>query len=93
MLNEFAYCPGLGCLEWVQGQFADSDDTTEGRYRHRNVDRARQRSRRPDDGEAECPKIDAFGVAGIRNPRAERPSSRADRAPLRRVTHEAAADR
>ena len=27
MLNEFAYCPRLCYLEWVQGEFADSVDT------------------------------------------------------------------
>ncbi len=59
MLNEFAYCARLGYLEWVQGEFADSDDTVEGRYHHRNVDRARQRNRRTgdDDGAGERPKI------------------------------------
>src|SRR2546426_11986873 len=50
MLNEFTYCPRLGYLEWVQGEFADSDDTVEGRYHHRNVDRTRERGRR-DDGD------------------------------------------
>jgi CRISPR-associated protein Cas1 len=50
MLNEFTYCARLGYLEWVQGEFADSDDTVEGRYHHRNVDRTRQRSRRDEDG-------------------------------------------
>jgi hypothetical protein len=30
MLNEFTYCPRLGYLEWVQGEFADSADTVEG---------------------------------------------------------------
>ena len=39
MLNEFAYCPRLAYLEWVQGDFADSADTVEGRYRHRRVDK------------------------------------------------------
>lgn len=39
MLNEFAYCPRLGYLEWVQGEFADSVDTVEGRFQHRRVDR------------------------------------------------------
>jgi len=41
MLNEFAYCPRLCYLEWVQGEFADSADTVEGRYQHRAVDRGR----------------------------------------------------
>jgi CRISPR-associated protein Cas1 len=39
MLNEFAYCPRLAYLEWVQSDFADSADTVEGRFRHRNVDK------------------------------------------------------
>ncbi len=40
MLNEFAYCPRLTYLEWVQGEFADSVDTVEGRFQHRRVDKA-----------------------------------------------------
>ena len=39
MLNEYAYCPRLAYLEWVQGEFADSLDTVEGRFQHRRVDR------------------------------------------------------
>jgi len=39
MLNEFAYCPRLAYLEWVQGEFADSVDTVEGRFQHRRVDK------------------------------------------------------
>ncbi len=41
MLNEFAYCPRLFFLEWVQGEFEDSADTVEGRFQHRRVDEAR----------------------------------------------------
>jgi CRISPR-associated protein Cas1 len=55
MLNEFTYCPRLGYLEWVQGEFADNDETVEGRYHHRNVDRTRQRARR-DDGDGDEPQ-------------------------------------
>lgn len=39
MLNEYSYCPRLAYLEWVQGEWADSADTVEGRYAHRRVDR------------------------------------------------------
>ena len=39
MLNEYAYCARLAYLEWVQGEFADSVDTMEGRFQHRRVDR------------------------------------------------------
>lgn len=38
MLNEFAYCPRLCYIEWVQGEFVDSADTVEGRFQHRRVD-------------------------------------------------------
>src|ERR1700694_5917317 len=39
MLNEFQYCPRLAYLEWVQGEWAESADTVEGRHVHRRVDR------------------------------------------------------
>lgn len=39
MLNEYVYCPRLAYLEWVQGEWADSADTVEGRWRHRRVDK------------------------------------------------------
>jgi len=38
MLNEFVYCPRLFYLEFVQGQFAHSADTLEGRLLHQRVD-------------------------------------------------------
>lgn len=39
MVNEFVYCPRLAYLEWVQGEWADSADTVQGRHSHRRVDR------------------------------------------------------
>ena len=39
MVNEYAYCPRLAYLEWVQGEWADSSDTVEGRHAHRRVNR------------------------------------------------------
>lgn len=39
MVNEFAYCPRLAYLEWVQGDFEDNADTVEGRFKHRVVDK------------------------------------------------------
>jgi len=39
MVNEYQYCPRLAYLEWVQGEWADSADTVEGRARHRHADR------------------------------------------------------
>jgi CRISPR-associated protein Cas1 len=40
MLNEYAYCPRLAYLEWVQGEFAHSADTLDGAWKHRRVDHA-----------------------------------------------------
>lgn len=39
MVNEYQYCPRLAYLEWVQGEWADSADTVEGRAKHRRTDR------------------------------------------------------
>ncbi len=39
MLNEYAYCPRLAYLEWVQGEFTDNEYTEDGRFAHRRVDR------------------------------------------------------
>jgi len=41
MLNEYVYCPRLAYLEWVQGEWAESADTIEGRHVHRRVDKPR----------------------------------------------------
>ncbi|MBI1310554.1 Dna2/Cas4 domain-containing protein [bacterium] len=38
MLNEFAYCPRLCYLEWVQGEWADNLETHQGSFGHRVVD-------------------------------------------------------
>ncbi|MEW6542249.1 MAG: CRISPR-associated endonuclease Cas1 [Nitrospirota bacterium] len=51
MLNEFAYCPRLAYLEWVQSEFTDSADTVEGRFHHRQVDEAPKRRPTPTEGE------------------------------------------
>ncbi|MGA2293526.1 CRISPR-associated endonuclease Cas4g/Cas1g [Bradyrhizobium sp.] len=38
MVNEYVYCPRLALLEWVDGEWADSGDTEEGRRAHVRVD-------------------------------------------------------
>jgi CRISPR-associated exonuclease Cas4/CRISPR-associated protein Cas1 len=38
MVNEYVYCPRLAFLEWVDGEWADSGDTEEGRRAHVQVD-------------------------------------------------------
>lgn len=49
MINEFTYCPRLAYLEWVQGEWADSGDTVDGRRVHRRVDRKSDKTPAPDE--------------------------------------------
>ena len=51
MVNEYQYCPRLAYLEWVQGEWAESSDTVEGRHAHRRVDKPG--GKLPDPAEAE----------------------------------------
>ena len=51
MVNEYEYCPRLAYLEWVQGEWADSRDTVQGRHVHRRVDKPG--GKLPPPGEAE----------------------------------------
>lgn len=64
MVNEYAYCPRLAYLEWVQGEWADSADTLEGRFRHRVVDREGGRLPSPDEtvDEGEGERIHARSI-------------------------------
>jgi CRISP-associated protein Cas1 len=51
MINEFVYCRRLFYIEWVQGRFADNDDTRLGRQVHRRVDTETGAAPLPEDGE------------------------------------------
>ena len=59
MINEYVYCPRLAYLEWVQGEWADSADTVEGRHVHRRVDK---RSGNPPDPGAPADDADEAKV-------------------------------
>ena len=50
MLNEFTYCPRLGYLEWVEGEWTDNLETMEGTFGHRRVDQEPKRARRKAEG-------------------------------------------
>jgi len=39
MVNEWIYCPRLAYLEWVEGEWADSVDTAQGKRAHALVDK------------------------------------------------------
>lgn len=50
MVNEYAYCPRLVYLMWVQGEWAESVDTIKGKRAHRRVD---EPGRFPDEADLE----------------------------------------
>jgi len=60
MVNEYVYCPRLAYLEWVQGEWAESADTVEGRHAHRRVDKPAGKP--PVAGKAKA-KVEAQAVA------------------------------
>jgi CRISPR-associated protein Cas1 len=66
MLNEFAYCPRLAYLEWVQGEFADNLETMQGRFGHRRVDQS-DRQELPDPTQAQQGRTED-GNAAIPHP-------------------------
>ena len=49
MVSEFAYCPRLAYLEWVQREWAESSDTVRGTFVHRRVDKVDSPLPSPDD--------------------------------------------
>ena len=49
MINEWIYCPRLAYLEWVEGEWAESGDTAEGKRTHTRVDKGEGRLPLPDD--------------------------------------------
>jgi CRISPR-associated endonuclease Cas1/CRISPR-associated protein Cas4 len=61
MVNEYQYCPRLAYLEWVQGEWAESSDTVQGRYQHRRVDKPSGKLPKPEELE-EDDKIHARSI-------------------------------
>jgi CRISPR-associated protein Cas1 len=53
MLNEFAYCPRLFYLEWVEGLWEENADTAEGELAHARSDRGGGRMPPAEDGDEE----------------------------------------
>lgn len=65
MLNEYVYCPRLAYLEWVQGEWADSADTIEGRHVHRRVDKPRGKPPDPAGADADEAKAETIHVHSL----------------------------
>ena len=49
MINEWVYCPRLAYLEWVEGEWAESGDTAQGKRVHARVDSGGGRLSEPDE--------------------------------------------
>lgn len=62
MINEFAYCPRLFYLEFVDGLFSHNRYTVEGSFVHRNVDRKEDPLKSPENDQ-EPEKIHARSVS------------------------------
>lgn len=68
MLNEYAYCPRLAYLEWVQGEWADNPDTLDGQFVHRNAD---QPDHKPVPTPEEPPREEMLHARSVRLENAE----------------------
>ena len=49
MVNEWVYCPRLAYLEWVEGEWADSTDTVQGKRAHARVDKSGKQLPSPEE--------------------------------------------
>ena len=66
MINEWVYCPRLAYLEWVEGEWADSGDTAEGRRTHVRVDEGGGRLPMPEDLDEEMARARAVTMSSER---------------------------
>lgn len=55
MVNEWAYCPRLAYLEWVEGAWAANADTEEGKRAHARVDAGRGTLPPPEEADSAPP--------------------------------------
>ncbi len=49
MVNAWVYCPRLAYLEWIEGEWAENVDTSEGHRAHARVDRGKGNLPNPDE--------------------------------------------
>ena len=66
MVNEWVYCPRLAYLEWVEGEWADSSDTAQGKRVHRRVDKRSGRMPAPDELGAEAVRVRSVTLSSER---------------------------
>ncbi len=66
MVNEWVYCPRLAYLEWVEGEWAESGDTAEGRRSHQRVDAGGGRLPAPEEADEEVRRARAVTMSSQR---------------------------
>ena len=66
MVNEWVYCPRLAYLEWVEGEWAESGDTAEGRRVHARVDEGGGHLPAPEDLDEEMARAKAVTLSSER---------------------------
>ncbi len=66
MVNEWVYCPRLAYLEWVEGEWADSEDTVKGRRAHARVDKGRGHLASAEELEEEGAQVRSVTMASER---------------------------
>jgi len=66
MINEWIYCPRLAYLEWVEGEWAETGDTAEGRRVHARVDSGGPALETPEELGEDAPKARSVTLSSDR---------------------------
>ena len=66
MVNEWVYCPRLAYLEWVEGEWAESADTVQGKRAHARVDEGGGRLPAPDEFAQETKRARSITLSSAR---------------------------
>lgn len=66
MVNEWVYCPRLAYLEWVEGEWADSADTVQGKRTHTRVDKGGGHLPSPDELDEEMSQVRSITMSSER---------------------------
>ncbi|WP_423930506.1 CRISPR-associated endonuclease Cas4g/Cas1g [Candidatus Palauibacter sp.] len=66
MVNEWVYCPRLAYLEWVEGEWAESSDTAQGKRVHARVDQSGGRLPAPEELGVEVARVRSVTLSSER---------------------------
>ena len=66
MVNEWVYCPRLAYLEWVEGEWAESADTAQGKRVHARVDQSGGRLPAPEELGTEVARVRSVTLSSER---------------------------